>query len=57
MENLINAIMGACDYSREEAAQEVQYLINAVKAGEDPEELLYSIGLEPDYVFDLVCLL
>ena len=57
MENLINAIMGACDYSREESAQEVQYLINAVKAGEDPEELLYSIGLEPDYVFDLVCLL
>jgi hypothetical protein len=26
----------------------------AVLEGENPEELLYDIGLEPDYVFDIL---
>jgi hypothetical protein len=33
-------------------------LINEMKSrmyeGENPEELLYEIGLEPDYIFDLL---
>lgn len=37
---------------------EAQEIINEMKErvleGENPDDLLYEIGLEPDYVFDLL---
>lgn len=38
----------------EEAREELISLRKQVAEGEDPEELLYEIGLEPDYIFDLI---
>lgn len=40
--------------SYEEAIEELQDLRARRRAGEDPEELLYEIGLEPDYIWDLL---
>lgn len=37
-----------------EAADEIQAMRNRVFSGEDPEEILYEYGLEPDYVWDLL---
>lgn len=45
-------------FSRGEKSADVDDIIAdmvaAVEAGEDPEDVLYSEGLEPDYVFDLL---
>ena len=37
-----------------EAAKKRQEMTARVAAGEDPEEVLYEEGLEPDYVFDIL---
>jgi hypothetical protein len=37
-----------------EARRELESMRKRVLEGEDPEELLYDIGLEPDYVFALL---
>ncbi len=41
-----------------ESVSEAQELISELREqvidGEDPEELLYDLGLEPDYVIDLL---
>lgn len=29
-------------------------MIDRTEDGEDPEEILYEFGLEPDYVFELI---
>lgn len=39
---------------RDEAEEMVQQMREDVLEGADPEELLYEIGLEPDYVMDLL---
>jgi len=41
-------------YSEEEAQEILQEMREDVANGENPEELLYDIGLEPDYIFDLI---
>lgn len=39
----------------EEAKETLEQLRQCVIDGEDPEELLYNeLGLEPDYIFDLI---
>jgi hypothetical protein len=35
-------------------ADEVAEFLAALEAGEDPEDVLYGVGLEPDYAFDLL---
>ena len=40
--------------TRAEAIAEIKAMRQEVLDGADPEELLYDIGLEPDYVFDLL---
>lgn len=40
--------------SRSEAAAKVEEMRSLVWEGEDPEELLWEEGLEPDYIMDLV---
>lgn len=39
--------------SEAEAYDLIDELREAVDNGENPEELLHDLGLEPDYVFDL----
>ena len=39
----------------EEAVEDVICdMVDRVNSGEDPEEVLYDEGLEPDYVIDLI---
>ena len=55
--NLINTLMHIYDCGPEEASEIVQELVELVRLGEDPEQVLHDCGLEPDYVFDLINLL
>lgn len=54
MNQIIRILMSRDDYSREDAEEIFRDLYERSLDGEDPEELLYEIGLEPDYVFDLL---
>jgi len=40
--------------TEDEAINEIMDMRQQVMDGEDPEELLHEIGLEPDYIFDLI---
>lgn len=40
--------------SQSEAAAKVEEMRSLVWEGEDPEDLLWEEGLEPDYIMDLV---
>ncbi len=52
--NLHKALMKCNEWSLEEAETEIQCMKNRVAEGENPEDLLYEQGLEPDYFFDLI---
>jgi hypothetical protein len=41
-------------HSVSDAREIIQHMKAAIADGEDPEELLYAEGLEPDYVMDLL---
>ena len=41
-------------YSDTEAEELIAEMKDRVSSGENPEEVLYEEGLEPDYVFDLI---
>jgi hypothetical protein len=43
-------------YDKDEANQLISEMIERVWTGEDPEEILFEEGLEPDYVFDILTL-
>ncbi len=51
---LLNALMSSQDLTKEEATQIIKEMRIRTFNGENPEELLYEQGLEPDYVFDLI---
>lgn len=51
---LINAIISRDECSREEAQELIKEMRERVLEGEDPEEVLYDEGFEPDYVFDII---
>ena len=40
--------------SRSEAAAKVEEMRSLVWEGEDPEDLLWEEGLEPDHIMDLI---
>lgn len=40
--------------SRDEALEIIRDMRERVMDGEDPEEILYEEGLEPDYVMDIL---
>ena len=42
------------DLTKNEAQELIDDMNDRMHDGEDPEELLYEIGLEPDYLFDLL---
>jgi hypothetical protein len=39
---------------REAARSTIEDMLQQFDAGEDPEEILYEYGLEPDYIMDLI---
>jgi hypothetical protein len=52
--NLLSALMNSQDLTKAEAFAELIEMKERMLEGEDPEEILYEYGLEPDYVFDLL---
>jgi len=40
--------------SSQEASEIINEMIDKVIEGENPEEVLYEEGLEPDYIFDII---
>lgn len=53
IKTILNKLMSE-GASKEEAIAEFKDMRRRVWEGEDPEEVLYDIGLEPDYVFGLI---
>ena len=54
MSELKKALMTGQDMSSTEANEAIKEMKDRLYEGEDPEELLYEQGLEPDYIFDLL---
>jgi len=54
MQKLKQILVERDGYTPKEAMQEIQQMKARVMEGESPEEILYEIGLEPDYVFELL---
>lgn len=52
--NLLQALMYSQDLTKAQALDELIEMKERMLEGEDPEEILYEYGLEPDYVFDLL---
>lgn len=48
------AIMNREDCTQEEAEELIQEMKERVREGEDPEEVLFDEGFEPDYIFDIL---
>ena len=51
---LLKILMQRDNLSKAEALDLISEMQQAVLEGENPEELLYDIGLEPDYIFDIL---
>ena len=54
MTDLKKVLMNRDELSEQEADNQINEMKNRFHRGEDPEEILYEIGLEPDYIFDLL---
>lgn len=54
MSELKKVLMERDGMTEEEANAEIVDMRNRVYEGENPEEVLYDIGLEPDYIFDII---
>ena len=54
MKSLIETLIERDDLTKNEAQELIDDMNDRMHNGEDPEELLYEIGLEPDYLFDLL---
>lgn len=52
--DLLAVLMRSQDLTRVQALEELNEMKERVFEGEDPEEILYEYGLEPDYVLDLL---
>ncbi len=53
MTELVKVLMDRDGLTREEAEDLREEMRNRMYNGEDPEEILYEEGLEPDYIMDL----
>lgn len=52
---LVRAIMNGHDVSKDEANEIIEEMkVRVHDDHEDPEEVLYDYGLEPDYIHDLL---
>ena len=54
MTELVKVLMHRDGISEKEAQDIRRGMVQRVWDGEDPEEVLYEEGLEPDYVFDIL---
>ena len=54
MTELVRVLMDRDGISKKEAQAIRNEMMERVWDGEDPEEVLYEEGLEPDYVFDIL---
>lgn len=54
MSELKRVLMLRDGLSSEEADEIIAAASQAIIDGEDPEEVLFGMGLEPDYIFDLL---
>lgn len=52
--SLKDAIMSRDECSDSEAQSLIDDMILRVENGENPEEVLYEEGFEPDYIFDIL---
>lgn len=51
---LVKIFMERDDLTKQEAMELVEEMRQRVYEGENPEDVLYGEGLEPDYIFDLI---
>lgn len=54
MNKIIKILMNRDGYTNEEAKEIFEDIQDRFIGGEDPEGLLLEIGLEPDYIFELL---
>lgn len=54
MSELTKALMNRDDLTLKEALLVVQDMQKRILAGENPEEVLFDEGFEPDYIFDVI---
>lgn len=55
MQSLQSVLMRRDDMTAQEAHDTIAHLRKRVMDGENPEELLHDeLGLEPDYIFDIL---
>lgn len=54
MAKLASALQNAQQITYQEARVMIREMKTRVREGEDPEEILYEHGLEPDYVMELL---
>ena len=52
--SLLRVLMDRDEMDLDEAQEEIEMMKQAVLDGQDPEEVLYEYGLEPDYVFEIL---
>jgi hypothetical protein len=52
--SLKQALISGQGFSYQEAEEIIAEMKQRVLGGEDPEEVLFEEGLEPDYLFDLI---
>jgi len=54
MNEVVKILINRDGLTKEEAITEVNDMRARAYSGEDPEEILYEIGLEPDYIWDIL---
>ena len=54
LESIVDILVQRDGMIRGDAENELADMRERVMQGEDPEEILYEIGLEPDYILDII---
>lgn len=54
MYTIVEVLIERDGMTKEEATEYMDQLRQSVIEGEDPEEILEELGLEPDYIMDLI---
>lgn len=54
MSDLRDALVSGGHYEESEVDEAIAEMYQRMQEGENPEDILYEEGLEPDYVFDLI---
>ena len=54
MSELKKALMSGQEMSADEADDAIEDMRDQVLEGENPDDVLYDYGMEPDYIFDII---